>query len=146
MAIFRKGVKLGKGGMNDVRVSLLSKSRAKGLLRKAKILDDGRGRKQFETDARGEVDVYRRAVTRAEGFQNPAQFKISFQPPLGIAHPTYAGMGTESRGNPGASDPRARGGSRNRDNPKWVQSHPNGFVRGGGLDWKTHKMNFSVKG
>ena len=76
MAIFRKGVKLGKGGMNDVRVSLLSKSRAKGLLRKAKILDDGRGRKQFETDARGEVDVYRRAVTRAEGFQNTAQFKI----------------------------------------------------------------------
>ena len=79
MAIFRKGVKLGKGGMNDVRVSLLSKQRAKGLLRKAKILDDGRGRKQFETDARGEVDLYRRAVTRAEGFQNPAQFKITFQ-------------------------------------------------------------------
>ena len=145
MAIFRKGVKLGKGGMNDVRVSLLSKQRAKGLLRKAKILPDDGGRKKFEVDARGEVDVYRRAVARSEGFQNPAQFKISFQPPLGIAHPTYAGMGTESRGNPGASDPRARGGSRNRDNPKWVQSHPNGFVRGGGLDWKTHKMNYSVK-
>ena len=70
MAIIRKGVKLGKGGMNDVRVSLLSKQRAKGLLRKAKILDDGRGRKQFETDARGEVDLYRRAVTRAEGFDD----------------------------------------------------------------------------
>ena len=144
MAIFRKGVKLGKGGMNDVRVSLLSKSRAKGLLRKAKILDDGRGRKQFETDARGEVDVYRRAVTRAEGFQNPAQFKISFQPPQGIAHPTYEGMRAGS-GNSDASDPRARGGSRHRK-PVWNQSHPNGFVRGGGLDWKTHKMNFSVKG
>ena len=77
MAIFRKGVKLGKGGMNDVRVSLISKSRAKGLLRKAKILDDGRGRKQFEKDARGEVDLYRRAVARGDGFQFPVQFVIS---------------------------------------------------------------------
>ena len=139
MAIFRKGVKLGKGGMNDVRVSLLSKQRAKGLLRKAKILDDGRGRKQFETDARGEVDLYRRAVTRAEGFQNPAQFKITFQPPTGIAHPTY--NGTKPK-NPQPQHPE-RGP---RTSPDWAQATPNGFVRGGGLDWKTHKMNYSVKG
>ena len=145
MAIFRKGVKLGKGGMNDVRVSLLSKSRAKGLLRKAKIIDDGRGRKQFEVDARGEVDLYRRAVTRAEGFQNPAQFKVTFEPPLGISHPTFDRMKAEG-GNPNAGDPRHRGGSRHRESePVYNQGDPNGFVRGGGIDFRTHKMNFSVR-
>ena len=138
MAIFRKGVKLGKGGMNDVRVSLISKSRAKGLLRKAKIIDDGRGRKQFETDARGEVNVYRKAVAQAEGFQFPVRFKVSFQPPQGISHPTY--NGTEPA-NPQPEHP-ARGP---RQTANWSQASPNGYVRGGGLDWKTHKMNYSAK-
>ena len=139
MAIFRKGVKLGKGGMNDVRVSLHSKSRAKGLLRKAKILDDGRGRKQFEKDARGEVDLYRRAVARGDGFQFPVQFKVEFKPPQGISHPTYNGS---EPNNPMPEHPDRVG----RTKPNWSQSNPNGYVRGGGLDWKTHKMNFSVKG
>ena len=101
MAIFRKGVKLGKGGMNDVRVSLLSKQRAKGLLRKAKIIDDGRGRKKFEIDARGDVTMYRKAVGQAEGFQFPVNFKIEFKPPLGISHPSY--QGTEEK-NPKEKD------------------------------------------
>ncbi len=137
MAIFRKGVKLGKGGMNDVRVSLLSKQRAKGLLRKAKILDDGRGRKQFEIDARGDVTMYRKAAGQAEGFQFPVNFKIEFRPPLGISHPSY--QGTEEK-NPKPESPDSP------TRPIWSQANPNGYVRGGGLDWKTHKMNFSTAG
>ena len=135
MAIFRGGVKLGKGGMNDVRVSLLSKKRAKGLLRKAKILPEA-GRKRFDIDARGEVTMYRKAVAQAEGFQFPVNFKVTFVCPLGISHPVYTGA-EEKNPKPEHPDSPTK--------PKWSQADPNGFVRGGGLDWKTHKMNFSVR-
>ena len=45
MAIFRKGIKVGK---HDIRTGL-SKERGQGILRKVGILPDDKGRKKFES-------------------------------------------------------------------------------------------------
>ena len=80
MSLFRKGVKIGK---YDVRTGI-SKKRGQGILRKLGIIQDGKGRKEFEKDAMGEVQTIRSVVARGEGFQLPVNFKVEFNPPKGI--------------------------------------------------------------
>ena len=72
MAIYRKGVKVGK---YDIRTGV-TKKRAQALLRKLKVLPDDKGRKKFEKDARGEVQLIRTIVGKAEGFTKPANFMV----------------------------------------------------------------------
>ena len=51
MAIFKGGVKMGK---HDFPLAI-SKQRGQGILRKLDIIKDGKGRKEFEKDAMGEM-------------------------------------------------------------------------------------------
>ena len=119
MAIFRKGVKVGK---YDVRIGV-SKKRAQAFLRKHKLLEDGKGRKEFEKDAKGEVQTIRTVVGKGEGFQIPANFKVEFQMPRGIQQ---ASLGEDDSGNMSYSGTNAS------------------LVKSGGLDWRTHIMNKST--
>ena len=136
MAIFRKGVKVPLHDdflfNKDIRVGV-GKKRVQGLLRKLDIIDDGKGRKEFEKDARGEVQMIRTAVAQAEGFTVPANFKMVFNPPQGVVQPVYDRTKREP---PPEEDGRPKG--------DWIRrpGMRDGHVRGGGLDWKTHKMNF----
>jgi len=114
MAIFRKGVKVGK---HDIRTGI-SGERAKGLLRKHGIIEDGKGRKKFEKNAMGEIQTIRTIIGMGEGFTFPVNFKVKFQMPRGIEH--------------------ASGGPRQQDSPGA------GKVKTGGLDWRTHIMNKST--
>ncbi len=114
MAIFRKGVKVGK---YDIRTGV-SKKRAQGLLRKHGIIEDDKGRKKYEKDARGNIQTIRTVVGKGEGFQSPANFKVEFQMPQCI--------------NQTSNNAGPRGGSNNSK------------VRTGGLDWRTHIMNKST--
>ena len=110
MAIFRKGVKVGKF---DIRTGV-TKKRAQGLLRKHGIIEDDKGRKKYEKDARGNIQTIRTVIGKGEGFQSPANFKVEFQMPQCINQADKAGG--ESKGK----------------------------VRTGGLDWRTHIMNKST--
>ena len=114
MAIFRQGVKVGK---YDIRMGV-TKKRAQGLLRKHGIIEDDKGRKKYDKDARGSVQTIRTIVGKGEGFTIPANFKVDFQMPQCI--------------NQASSGAGPHGGSNN------------GKVRTGGLDWKTHIMNKST--
>ena len=118
MAIFRKGVKIGN---KDIRVSGITKERGQGILRKIGIIDDGKGRANFEKDAKGEMQVIRTAIAKAEGFTLPVNFKVSFNKPKGIAQ--------------GTGQPPPHGGDPYPNNSK---------VKTGSLDWKTHIMNNST--
>ena len=89
MAIFRKGVKMGKF---DFPLSI-SKARGQGILRKIGILPDDKGRKKFEKDSMGEVQTIRTIVGMAEGFQMPVNFKVEFNPPKGIDQKVFQGGG-----------------------------------------------------
>ena len=121
MALFRNGVKVGKF---DVRTGI-SGERAKGILRKAGIIEDDKGRGKYKKDARGEVQTIRSVVGKAEGFQIPANFKVKFQIPQGIDQQTFTAQG-----------PAGRFGSS-------PSGSNNGKVQTGGLDWRTHIMNKS---
>ena len=92
MAIFRRGVKVPLHDdflfNKDIRVGV-GKGRIQGLLRKHKIIQDGKGRKEFEKDARGEVQMIRTAVAQAEGFTFPVNYQLKFNPPKGISHPVF---------------------------------------------------------
>ena len=123
MAIFRQGVKVGK---HDIRTGV-TKKRAQGLLRKHGIIEDDKGRKKYAKDARGEVQTIRTIVGKGEGFTIPANFKVSFKMPAGIKQPTLQRTGT----------------GRQDNTMGWVGG-PEGKVRGGGLDWRTHIMNKST--
>ena len=123
MAIFRQGVKVGK---HDIRTGV-TKKRAQGLLRKHGIIEDDKGRKKYAKDARGEVQTIRTIVGKGEGFTIPANFKVSFKMPVGIKQPTLQRTGT----------------GRQDNTMGWVGG-PEGKVRGGGLDWRTHIMNKST--
>ena len=114
MAIFRDGVKVGK---YDVRTSV-TKERAQGLLRKHGIIEDDKGRKKYEKDARGNIQTIRTVIGKGEGFQSPANFKVEFQMPQCINQAT------------------GQGGPHGGTNK--------GKVRTGGLDWRTHIMNKST--
>ena len=114
MAIFRKGVKVGK---YDIRTGV-TKKRAQGFLRKQGIIDDDKGRGKYAKDAKGEVQTIRSVVGKGEGFTIPANFKVKFQMPRAIEH--------------------ASGGPRQPDSPGA------GKVKTGGLDWRTHILNKST--
>ena len=118
MAIFRKGVKVGK---YDIRTGV-TKKRAQGFLRKQGILADGKGRSEFTKDARGEVQTIRTVVGKGEGFQIPANFKVKFQHPRCIQQAT---LNEDDYGNMGYSGSNV------------------GKVKSGGLDWQSHIMNKS---
>ena len=75
MAIFRKGVKVGK---YDIRTGV-TKKRAQGFLRKLGIIEDDKGRGKYKRDARGEVQTIRTVVGKGEGFTIPANFKVNFK-------------------------------------------------------------------
>ena len=113
MAIFRKGVKIGN---KDIRVSGITKERGQGILRKIGIIDDGKGRANFEKDAKGEMQTIRTVVAKAEGFTLPVNFKVSFQRPKGISQQTEEENGARAGANYGK-------------------------VKFGSLDWQTHIMN-----
>jgi len=120
MAIFRDGIKVGK---HDIRISA-TKQRAQGILRKAQILKDGKGRKEFEKDAMGDIQTIRTVIGMGEGFTRPVNFKCSFKMPKGIDQETY------TAGHP-ASGPSPSGPNTSK-------------VEAGTLDWKTHIMNNST--
>ena len=115
MALFRKGVKVGN---QDIRVGISGK-RAKGLLRKHKIIEDGKGREKHKSDHHGEISTIRSVIGKGEGFQIPANFKVAFQMPKGIQQATM-------------SAPPSAGGFNG------------GKVKTGGLDWRTHILNKST--
>ena len=77
MSIFRQGVKVGK---YDVRIGV-TKKRAQAFLRKQGILEDDKGRKKYDKDARGSVQTIRTIVGKGEGFTIPANFKVDFKCP-----------------------------------------------------------------
>ena len=134
MALFRDGVKVAG---QDIRVGL-GKGRAQDFLRKQGILEDGKGRKHFEKDGRGEIQMIRTAVGQSEGFTFNSNFKVEFQCPAGISQPTW----DKSKRDGAESAFPARGPA----NGDW-QEPPDGRsgkVKGGSLDWKTHKMNHST--
>jgi len=122
MAIFRNGVKVGKFESNW-RTGL-SKERGQGILRKIGILEDDKGRKKHEKDAKGEMQTIRTIVGRGEGFQHPVNFKVRFGMPKGIDQQVleYGETGGD-----------------------WAGANT-GKVKSGGLDWKTHIMNNSTQG
>jgi hypothetical protein len=122
MAIFRNGVKVGKFESNW-RTGL-SKERGQGILRKIGILEDDKGRKKHEKDAKGEMQTIRTIVGRGEGFQHPVNFKVRFGMPKGIDQQVleYGEAGGD-----------------------WAGANT-GKVKSGGLDWKTHIMNNSTQG
>jgi len=121
MAIFRKGIKVGK---HDIRVGV-GKKRAQGLLRKIGIIDDGKGLGAHARDANGEVNAIRAVVAKGEGFQMPVNFKCVFNAPVGISQESL------SSGRFGGTGYVGENG---------------GNVKSGGLDWQTHIMNNSTKG
>ena len=131
MALFRDGVKIGN---KDIRVGL-SKKRGQGILRKLGILEDDKGRKKFEKDARGEMQAIRTLVGKAEGFQFPVNFKVSFGMPTGIQQPKLVkdAVGGTQRGPMTTAGSDAKYGGDNK-----------GQIKGGSLDWRTHIMNNST--
>ena len=131
MALFRKGIKMGK---HDFPFSV-SKQRGQGILRKLGIIEDDKGRKKYEKDARGEIQMIRTAVAQAEGFTFPVNYQLKFNPPKGIEQPNYDRTKRDGTELP---NPQGKG----RPNGDWIGGEDS-MVRGGGLDWKTHVMNFS---
>ena len=77
MAIFTRGV---KKGIFDVRLGL-SKKRAQGILREIGVLEK---KDTAVKSGSGEIDTIRTVIGMAEGFQKPANFKVSFKCPAGV--------------------------------------------------------------
>ena len=97
-------------------------------------------------DANGNVALYRRALIKANGLQNPVQFKMTFNCPTGINQPIL-GTQTNIHRNPTTKGSMLqRNTMRVTTSPDWKQSEPDSKVKGGGLDWQTHKMNASTAG
>ena len=112
-------------GKHDFPLAI-EKQRGQGILRKIGIIDDGKGRKEFEQDAMGEMQTIRTIVGKGEGFQYPVNFKVRFGMPLGIDQRT---LETVTEG-PEEYD-------------EWGGTNK-GRVKDGGLDWRTHIMNNST--
>ena len=136
MALFKGGIKMGK---HDFPFSV-SKQRGQGILRKLGIIEDDKGRKKYEKDARGEIQMIRTAIAQAEGFTFPVNYQLKFNPPKGIDQPTFDR--TKRDGNEGRLNANSAYSKPGPPNGDWVGGG-DGMVRGGVLDWKTHKMNFS---
>ena len=120
MAIFRKGIKIGK---HDIRVSGITKERGQGILRKIGVLEDKRPK---TNDGMGDMQTIRTIVAKGEGFQHPVNFKVAFSPPRGIDQQVLERTGE----GPEISEDWA-GGNTSK-------------VKSGGLDWRTHIMNNST--
>ena len=110
-------------GTHDFPLSV-SKQRGQGILRKLKIIDDGKGRKAHEKNAMGEIQTIRTLVGMGEGFTMPVNFRVDFAMPKGIDQETLTSGGPHS-------DPKKGGTNGSR-------------VKYGGLDWQTHIMNKST--
>jgi len=121
MALFRKGIKVGN---KDIRTGL-TKERGQGILRKLGVIKDGKGRKEFEKDAMGDVQTIRTIVGMGEGFTMPVNFRCTFNNPVGIDQQIL--------------EKAERGGDRT-----WGGENK-GKVNSGSLDWRTHIMNNSTK-
>ena len=132
MSIFRGGVKVAG---QDIRAGL-GKGRAQDLLRKQGIIEDDKGRKKYEKDSRGEIQMIRTAIGQSEGFTMPVNFKVVFNPPPGIQQPVW-----DSTKRSGSEKPPPMGDGAASGN--WGGNNK-GEVKGGSLDWKTHKMNYST--
>jgi hypothetical protein len=137
MALFRGGVKVAG---QDIRAGL-GKGRAQDLLRKQGIIEDDKGRKKYEKDARGEVQMIRTAVGQAEGFTFPVNFKVAFNPPQGIEQPVWDS--TKRDGSEAKFGDLGIGSTRSPAKGNYGGGNK-GEVKGGSLDWKTHKMNYST--
>ena len=109
----------------------LSKKRGQGILRKIGILEDDKGRKKHEKDAKGEMQTIRTIVGRGEGFQHPVNFKVRFGMPKGIEQQVIERSTGGPQGGAGAGT------------TGWAGSNK-GKVKSGGLDWQTHIMNNST--
>ena len=114
MAIFRDGVKMGKF---DLRTGL-TKQRGQGILKKLGILESPAKPKRPS----GEIDAIRTVVGMGEGFMMPVNFKVVFNAPKGIVQP--------------------KGPDYDPVNPQFAGSGKT--VKGGSLDWKTHKLQRST--
>ena len=125
-------------------VSLLTQVRGKAILREYGILKDGRASHPIGRNANGEVALYKRAIGKANGIQFPVNFKMTFNPPTGINQPV---LDTTTE-NVYTSSPAVGGKILASHSTKrtWKQSDPKSFVRPGGLDFQTHKMNASTVG
>ena len=110
-------------GTHDFPLSV-SKERGQGLLRKLKIIDDGKGRAAHEKNAMGEIQTIRTLIGMGEGFTMPVNFRVDFAMPKGIDQETLTSGGPHS-------DPKKGGTNGSR-------------VKYGGLDWQTHIMNKST--
>ena len=110
MALFRDGVKIGN---KDIRTGI-SKKRGQGILRKLGVLEDDKGRKKFEKDARGEMQAIRTLVGKAEGFQFPVNFKVSFGMPTGIEQPKLDQAAHQEKSQMGTHNVEAKYGGNNK--------------------------------
>ena len=145
MAIWRGGVDVG-GSIGVVGVTPLSSARAQGLLRESGIVKDGKTFHPVMRDANGNVALYRRALIKANGLQNPVQFKMTFNCPAGINQPNLETYTQTHEYTLDAREAYSRSTKTRQTRQKWSQSEPDSKVKGGGLDWQTHKMNASTAG
>ena len=145
-----RGLTPGTTNMGDIgSVSLLTQGRGQGILREYGILKDGRSSHPMSRSANGEVALYKRAVGKSNGMQFPVNFKMTFNPPAGINQPVLDETIENTYGSPdGAKSGRA--GDRvllSSDTKRsYKQTLPKSYIKGGGLDFQTHKMNASTVG
>ena len=139
------GAKLSDGPMKDFQAPHLSQERMQGLLGNIPGFDKPSPR--FGQPASGEVDLYRRAVEIANGFQMPIQYSMKFKCPQGINQPSIIKQSNleETRYDVGFYREVNR---RNFTTTRWLEdsSANPGYVEQGGLDWQSHLMNSSVNG
>ena len=105
-----------KVGKFDIRTGL-TKQRGQGILRKLGVLESPPKAKRPS----GEVDAIRTVVGMGEGFMMPVNFKVEFNVPQGIIQPK----------GPAYDPPNTLGSGKT--------------IKGGSLDWQTHKLQRSTK-
>ena len=105
-----------KVGKFDIRAGL-TKQRGQGILRKLGVLESPPKAKR----PGGEVDAIRTVVGRGEGFMMPVNFKVEFNVPQGIIQPK----------GPDYDPPNTLGSGKT--------------IKGGTLDWQTHKLQRSTQ-
>ena len=105
-----------KVGKFDIRAGL-TKQRGQGILRKLGVLESPPKAKRPS----GEVDAIRTVVGMGEGFMMPVNFKVEFNVPQGIIQPK----------GPEYDPPNTLGSGKT--------------IKGGSLDWQTHKLQRSTK-
>jgi len=134
---------------DDLNASFVSQERLQGLASKYLGLDTGPA-PRFVQPASGEVDLHRRAVEMANGFQMPVQYSMKFKCPSGISQPRIVvKTKNEEVMNPHSERKYiAQSFNRTRRTTEWKQptGEKHGYVEQGGLDWQSHIMNNSIKG